>query len=194
LFGSTRAHKALRKELVENQKIDGIIQLPSGAFKPYTGVSTAIVCFTRTDDFSNDAIWFYDIQADGRSLDDKRTSLLEERLLGPWPKEEPVDPDDPTETPVPAELTSEQLAKNNLPDVVARFFNQEGEKSRERTEQSFLVPVEEIREADYDLSMNRYKEIVFEQEETRDPKEIIAEIEALDTQIAGALAELKGML
>ena len=180
LFGSTRAHKTLRKELVDNQKIDGIIKLPSGAFKPYTGVSTAIVCFTRTDSpGQNEHIWFYDITADGRSLDDKRSPLLAEELLGPWPA-----------TP----LDDAQLRLNNLPDVVARFHNQTAERDRARTEASFTVPVDEIREADYDLSMNRYKEIVFETEETRDPQDILADIDALDAEIADAMSTLKGLI
>ena len=180
LFGSTRAHKTLRKELVNNQKIDGIIKLPSGAFKPYTGVSTAIVCFTRTDSpGQNEHIWFYDITADGRSLDDKRSPLLAEELLGPWPA-----------TP----LDDAQLRLNNLPDVVARFHNQTTERDRARTEASFTVPVDEIREADYDLSMNRYKEIVFETEETRDPQDILADIDALDAEIADAMSTLKGLI
>lgn len=165
---------------MDNQKIDGIIKLPSGAFKPYTGVSTAIVCFTRTDSpGQNEHIWFYDITADGRSLDDKRSPLLAEELLGPWPA-----------TP----LDDDQLRLNNLPDVVVRFHNQAAERDRARTEASFTVPVGEIREADYDLSMNRYKEIVFETEETRDPQDILADIDALDAQIATAMSTLKGLI
>ncbi|MDO5029957.1 MAG: class I SAM-dependent DNA methyltransferase [Corynebacterium sp.] len=195
LFGSTKVHKALRKELVENQSLDGVIKLPSGAFKPYTGVSTAILCFTRTDSPATDNVWFYEVLADGYSLDDKRTPLLDEHLLGVSPLSCPVDPENPGDCPEPATLTEEQHAKNNLPDVVRRFAERKGsELERVRTEQSFCVPVAEIAENDYDLSMNRYKEIVFEDVETRDPMEIIADIEALDVEIAKGMAELKVLL
>ncbi len=195
LFGSTKTHKAIRKELVENQKLDAIIKLPSGAFKPYTGVSTAILCFTRTDSKANEDVWFYEVLADGRSLDDKRTELLPLNLLGPVPKSRLPKNDDPTDRPEPVELTAEQHEKNNLPDVVARFALREtSERERARTEQSFCVPVSEIADNDYDLSMNRYKEIVFEDVETRDPLEIIAEIEALDVEIAAGMKELKDLL
>lgn len=73
LFGSSRAHKALRKMLIEEQKLDAVIAMPSGVFKPYAGVSTAILLFTKTNSGGTDAVWFYDMQADGYSLDDKRT-------------------------------------------------------------------------------------------------------------------------
>lgn len=178
LFGSTKAHKQLRKELVENQKIDCIIKLPSGTFKPYTGVSTAILCFTRTDSPANDdGVWFYDVTADGRSLDDKRTPLLDEALLGP-----------------DAQLTTEQHEKNNLPDVVARFRNKEQETERARTEQSFVVSLDDIRDADYDLSMNRYKEIAFDEAEARDAKTILADIEALNSEIYDSFRKLKELV
>lgn len=195
LFGSTKVHKALRKELVTNQKLDAVIKLPSGAFKPYTGVSTAILCFTRTDSSATDNVWFYEVLADGYSLDDKRTPLLDEHLLGCTPTVRPVDPDKRDDHPEPAALTAEQHEKNNLPDVVKRFADRDGgELERARTEQSFCVPVAEIAENDFDLSMNRYKEIVFEDVETRDPMEIIADIEALDAEIAKGMAELKALL
>lgn len=161
LFGSTKAHKTLRKALVDEHKLDAVIKLPSGVFKPYAGVSTAILCFTKTGVGGTDEVWFYDVKADGFSLDDKRN-------------------------PVEA---------NDLPDVIARWQEKSGsERERARTEQSFTVPVEEIREQGYDLSINRYKEIVYEEVEHRDPLEIIAEIEVLNEQIAKGTAELKEML
>lgn len=161
LFGSTKAHKELRKILVDEHRLDAVIKLPSGVFKPYAGVSTAILCFTKTGVGGTDEVWFYDVKADGFSLDDKRN-------------------------PVEA---------NDLPDVLTRWGERSGaERERARTEQSFTVPVDEIREQDYDLSINRYKEIVFEDVEHRDPLEIIAEIEALNEQIAKGTAELKEML
>nr|WP_187354462.1 class I SAM-dependent DNA methyltransferase [Dietzia aerolata] len=160
LFSSTTAHKTLRKRLVEEQKLDAVVKLPSGVFKPYAGVSTAILFFTKTDSGGTDNVWFYDVQADGFSLDDKRT---------------------PTEA-------------NDLPDVLARWNALDAESDRARTKQSFLVPKTDIVTQDYDLSINRYKEIVFEEVETRDPLEIIAELESLEVEIQQGLAELKAML
>ena len=194
LFGSTKAHKVLRKELVENQKLDAVIKLPSGVFKPYSGVSTAVLCFTKTDSGGTDEVWFYDMLADGRSLDDKRTPLLPENLLGPTPHE-PITAENQFEDPAPVQLTDEQLAKNNLPDLLARFRNRTTtEPGRARTEQSFTVSIDDIRATEYELSMNRYKEIVFEDEDTRDPKDILNEINQLDKEIADALSTVSGLL
>ena len=85
LFGSSRAHKELRRILVEDQKLDAIVKLPSGVFKPYAGVSTAILFFTKTESGGTEHVWFYDVTADGWSLDDKRAPLLSEDKLGPRP-------------------------------------------------------------------------------------------------------------
>jgi type I restriction enzyme M protein len=160
LFGSTKAHRSLRKELVEGQKLDAVVKLPSGVFKPYAGVSTAILFFTKTESGGTDDVWFYDVRADGFSLDDKRN---------------PVD-------------------ANDLPDVLERWRNRDAEKERKRTEQSFMVPKSEIVEQGYDLSLNRYKEIEYDEVEHRPPLEIIADIEKLDAEIADGMAELKAML
>ncbi len=161
LFGSTKAHRALRRALVEEQKLDAVVKLPSGVFKPYAGVSTAILLFTKTDSGGTDDVWFYDVRADGFSLDDKRS---------------PVE-------------------QNDLPDLVKRWGERTTtERERARTEQSFLVPKQEIVDQDYDLSLNRYKEIEVQEEEHRDPLEIIAEIRALEQEIAAGLDELEGML
>ena len=195
LFGSTKAHKQLRKHLIDEQRLDAVIKLPSGTFKPYSGVSTAILCFTRTDRGSTEDVWFYEVTADGFSLDDKRTPLLDTHLLGPTPTVRPRDLEAAGDNPDAATLTAEQHESNNLPDVLTRWQERTGaERDRTRTEQSFTVPVEEIREADYDLSMNRYKEIVFDAEATRDPLEIIAEIKELDAEIAAGLDKLEAML
>lgn len=192
LFGSTKAHKSLRKNLIEKHDLQAVIKLPSGAFKPYSGVSTAILCFTKTGSGGTKDVWFYDVRADGFSLDDKRTPLLDHNLLGPIPYNDEAGLRERGDA---VELTDEQLAKNNLPDVLCRFKERHGsERVRERTAQSFTVPVDEIKDADYDLSMNRYKKIVFDTEETRDPLEIIAEMEEIDVQISAALAELKEAL
>ncbi|WP_286955163.1 MULTISPECIES: type I restriction-modification system subunit M [Corynebacterium] len=195
LFGSTKAHKQLRKHLLDDQRLDAIIKLPSGTFKPYSGVSTAILCFTRTDRGASEDVWFYEITADGYSLDDKRTPLLPEHLLGTSPTVRPRNADVYDDDPKPAILSSEQHQANNLPDVITRWAERTGtERDRARTEQSFTVPAEEIRAADYDFSMNRYKEIVLDTEQTRDPLEIIAELKDLDREIAAGLEKLEAML
>ncbi len=161
LFGSSTAHKALRKALVEDQKLDAVVKLPSGVFKPYAGVSTAILFFTKTDSGGTDDVWFYDTQADGFSLDDKRNAI----------------------------------DANDLPDVRSRWASRATtERERARTEQSFCVPKAEISAPEYDLSLNRYREIVHDEAEHRAPLDVIADIEALENEIASGLAELKAML
>jgi type I restriction enzyme M protein len=136
------------------------VKLPSGVFKPYAGVSTAILFFTKTNSGGTDQVWFYDVQADGFSLDDKRT-------------------------PVEA---------NDLPDVLARWQRLDAEQGRGRTEKSFLVPKADIVAEGYDLSINRYKKIEYDEVEHRDPLDIVADIEGLEDEIAKGLAELKTML
>lgn len=179
LFGSSKAHKAIRKMLVEDHKLDAVIKLPSGVFRPYAGVSTAIVMFTKTNSGGTENVWFYDLQADGWSLDDKRTALLPDDKLGPIPT---------------ATLTDEEYAKNNLPDVLARWEARFDEKGRARTEQSFLVPKAEIAANGYDLSRNRYKEVVHEEIEYDAPADIIAELRVIEKDIADGLHKLEGML
>ena len=165
LFGSSKAHKTLRRILVEEQKLDAIISMPSGVFKPYAGVSTAILFFTKTNSGGTDHVWFYDMQADGYSLDDKRT---------------------------PLDLTKHE--QNNLPDILTRWRNREVECERKRTEQSFLVPKAEIAENDYDLSINRYKEIVYDEVEYDPPTVILDELDTLEIEIQEGMAELRRML
>ncbi len=161
LFGTSTAHKAIRKVLVEDQKLDAVVKLPAGAFRPYSGVSTAILFFTKTNSGGTDQVWFYDVRADGLSLDDKRT---------------PVD-------------------ANDLPDLLARWPERNGsERARARTEKSFTVPKADIVAEGYDLSLNRYREVVHDEVEHRDPLEIIADIEALNAEIDSGVAELKAML
>ncbi|TBF34416.1 SAM-dependent DNA methyltransferase [Rhizobium leguminosarum] len=180
LFGSSTAHKAIRKMLVDDHKLDAIVKLPSGVFKPYAGVSTAIVFFTKTNSGGTDHVWFYDLQADGMSLDDKRQMLVSEEKFGSVPKEA---------------LSEDEHEKNNLPDVVARWKERAGtERDNPRSGQSFTVKREEIAGADYDLSLNRYKEVVHEATEHRPPKEIIAELLKLEDEIAEGLKELEAML
>ncbi|MFI8349967.1 N-6 DNA methylase [Streptomyces sp. NPDC085596] len=179
LFGSTKAHKELRRMLVEEQKLDAVVKLPSGVFKPYAGVSTAILFFTKTDSGGTDEVWFYDVQADGFSLDDKRNPLFTEDRLGVGV----------------TGLTAEEHARNNLPDILARWKRRTtDERDRTRTDQSFCVPKSDIAAQGYDLSLNRYKEIVHEEVVTRAPLEILDELEKLNTEIEAGTAQLKEML
>ena len=161
LFGSSNAHKQLRKALVEEQKLDAIVSMPSGVFKPYAGVSTAILFFTKTNSGGTDHVWFYDMQADGYSLDDKR---------------------------------SPQPDKSDLPDILKRWQNRAAETKRARTDQSFLVPKADIAANDYDLSLNRYKEVVHEAVEHDSPKEILTHLAKLEDEIAKGRKELEGLL
>ena len=160
LFGSTKAHKEIRAEIVSNQQLDAIISMPSGVFKPYAGVSTAIVFFTKTDGHKNDKVWFYDMQNDGYTLNDNRTAC----------------------------------EGSNIPDILERFENLDKEETRKRTEQSFFVPISEIEANDFDLSINRYKEIVYEKIEYEKPSKIISDIEEIEMKIGLGLSELKKMI
>ncbi len=178
LFGSSTAHKSIRRMLVEDHKLDGIVKLPSGVFRPYAGVSTAIVLFTKTNSGGTDNVWFYDCQADGFSLDDKRTALLSSEKIGPR-----------------AKLAEGEHDKNNLPDIVVRWTGRNGsERKRSRTAQSFCVSKAEIAATGYDLSLNRYKEVVHRVTAHRQPKDILAELKALESDISNGLAELERML
>jgi type I restriction enzyme M protein len=160
LFGSSRAHKAIRKEIIENHKFEAIISMPSGVFKPYAGVSTGIMIFTKTGAGGTDKVWFYDMEADGYSLDDKRIPIKD----------------------------------NDIPDIVARFSNLANEEKRKRTEKSFFVPKDEIAANDYDLSINRYKEVKYEEVDYEEPKVILKRISGLEDQICDGLAILQMML
>ena len=160
LFGASKAHKQIRKEILENNKLDAVISMPSGVFKPYAGVSTAILVFTKTGSGGTDKVWFYDMKADGLSLDDKR----------------------------------QEVAENDIPDIIERYNNLDKEAERKRTEQSFMVDLDEIVNNDYDLSINKYKEIVYEAVEYPPTEEIISEIEEIENTIQTEMAELKKLL
>ncbi|WP_148347392.1 type I restriction-modification system subunit M [Clostridium butyricum] len=160
LFGSTGGHKSIRKEIVENHKLEAIISMPSGVFKPYAGVSTAIMILTKTGTGGTDKVWFYDMKADGYSLDDKRNPIEE----------------------------------NDIPDIMERFNNLDKEVDRKRTEQSFFVPVEEIRENGYDLSINKYKEIEYEEVVYDEPKVILDRVKKLEEEIKAGIDELERII
>lgn len=181
LFGSSKAHQELRKLLVEKHKLEGVLKLPSGVFRPYAGVSTAILLFTKTGVGGTDHVWFYDMQADGYSLDDKRNALLPDEKLGVL-----------TQSP----LADEEHAKNNLPDVLARWLHRDdGERENQRTAQSFCVPKAEIAATGtYDLSLNRYKVVEHEAQVHDKPADIIAELRKLETEISDGLTKLEALL
>lgn len=160
LFGTTKAHQSLRKELIENHKLQAVISMPSGVFKPYSGISTAVLVFTKTGAGGTDKVWFYDMNADGFSLDDKRNPV----------------------------------AENDIPDILARFHNLAGETSRARTEQSFFVPKSEIERNNYDLSINRYKEVVHEKIEYDKTDVILTRIDTLIADIAKQAKQVREML
>lgn len=180
LFGSSKAHKELRKMIVEDHKLDAVVSLPSGVFKPYAGVSTAILFFTKTNSGGTENVWFYDVQADGWSLDDKRTAMLSEDKLGATPK---------------TALSKEEHLKNNLPDALERWAKREKEElKRKRTEQSFCVSKSEIATEGYDLSLNRYKKVIHEEVNHRPPLEIISDLNKLESEIQKGLVDLESML
>ena len=160
LFGSSNAHKAIRQELVENQRLEAVISMPSGVFKPYAGVSTGILIFTKTGHGGTDNVWFYDMTADGFSLDDKRTEIKD----------------------------------NDIPDIISRFKNLEAEKDRKRTDKSFMVSKKEIADNDYDLSINKYKEIEYVAVEYPPTSEIMANIREIEKQIGQEMDELEKLL
>jgi len=184
LFGSGKAHKSLRQEIVANNKLEAVISMPSGVFKPYAGVSTAILIFTKTGSGGTDNVWFYDMKADGKSLDDKRNLLVDEDLFASFTEGAQI-------------LSEEEKAKNhhnfNIPDIIARY-PQRASDSRARTEQSFLVPFAEIEENDYDLSINRYKEIVYEEVDYDKPEVILERIEKLDEERKECITVIKKLL
>jgi len=160
LFGSSTAHKAIRKEIIENNRLEAVISMPSGVFKPYAGVSTAILIFTKTGHGGTDKVWFYDMKADGRSLDDKRNEIEE----------------------------------NDIPDIIARFHNLEAETDRERTEQSFFVPKEEIVENNYELSINKYKKVEYVPVEYPSTEEIMTDLRELEAKISEEMEALSQLL
>jgi type I restriction enzyme M protein len=159
LFGSQKAYQTIRKTIVEDHKLEGLIAMPSGVFKPYAGVSTAVLIFTKTNAGGTDNVWFYQMEADGLSLDDKR---------------QPVE-------------------ENDIPDILQRWQNRDPEKDCNRTSKAFFVPKDEIKDNNYDLSINRYKEIEYEEVEYEPPKEILQKLQKLENEIQQDLDALEKM-
>ena len=160
LFGSSTAHKAIRQAIVDGNRLEAVISMPSGVFMPYAGVSTGIMIFTKTGHGGTDNVWFYDMQSDGFSLDARR----------------------------------EPLSENDIPDIIARFHNLTEEESRERTDKSFFVPVAEIVANDYDLSINKYKQTVYEAVEYRSAQEIMTNLYELQIQFSEGMEKLNDLL
>lgn len=169
LFGSSNAHQQLRKTLIEDNQLEGIISLPSGVFKPYAGVSTAVMLFTKGGETEN--VWFYDLQADGFSLDDKRTPL-------------------------------KGKGSNDLPDLIKQWHHYSAntlagksvKKWADKTQKAFMVSKKDIADNKYDLSINRYKEVVYEEEVYEPPKKILKKLKKLEQDILKDLDELEAML
>ena len=159
LFGSSNAHKKLRKMLLEKCQLEAIVSMPSGVFKPYAGVTTAVLVFTKG--YHTERVWFYDMTADGYSLDDKRMFID---------------------------------GKGDIPHVIERFKERFKEEPKDRKGKCFFVPVEEIMEEDYDLSINRYKEIVYEEVEYEPPKVILSKILQAEGRIREEIEELEKMI
>lgn len=160
LFGSSAAHKSIRRELVENHQLRVVISMPSGVFKPYAGVSTAVLVFTKTGAGGTDQVWFYDMKADGFTLDDKRS----------------------------------ETASNDIPDIIERFHHLENEAARERTEQSFFVPKQEIVDNGYDLSINKYKKVEYVAVNYPPTAEIFDNLLELQGEIDEEMRKLKKLL
>ncbi len=160
LFGSSNAHKQIRQEIIENHKLDAVISMPSGVFKPYAGVSTAVLFFTKTGTGGTDNVWFYDMQADGFTLDDKRAETKD----------------------------------NDISDIVTRYHNLDKEINRLRTDKSFLVPFTDIKANDWDLSLNRYKEVVYDEVTYAQPSVIIQDIKNLQEENKQKLLILEELL
>ena len=195
LFGSTKSHKEIRRTIIEDHKLDAVVSLPSGVFKPYAGVSTAILFFTKTNSGGTDNVWFYDMQADGFSLDDKRTPLVKDKDGNEKQLTTEADAIDKSllkEDKAPSEQPNHKL--NNIPDVLYRWQQLDKEVSRKRTDQSFYVPVADILANDYDLSINRYKEVVYEEVQYDEPKVILERIKSLQQAMDQGIADLEKML
>ena len=158
LFGSSKAHRDLRKMLVETCELQAVVKMPAGVFKPYAGVSTAILVFVKGG--QTEQVWFYNMEADGYSLDDKR----------------------------------DKIEANDIPDVLSRWKKRDAKKDTDRKAKAFFVPVAEIRDNKYDLSINRYKEIEYEEVEYDPPKVILGKLRALEGDIRKDLDKLEGML
>jgi len=159
LFGAAKAFVQARKKLVDEAELKAVITMPSGIFKPYAGVSTAILIFTRAGETEH--VWFYDMQSDGYSLDDKRTKLD---------------------------------GYGDLQDIVARYKKRNPKKDTDRKEKCFFVPKNELVDNDYDLSVNRYREDVYEEIKYEEIEKILEKLNIFEKDIMSELDELARLL
>lgn len=221
LFGSGKAYKSIRQEIIANNKLEAVISMPSGVFKPYAGVSTAIIIFTKTGTGGTDNVWFYDMLADGKSLDDKRNLLVDEDLFMDFAFGNALENAD-------EEIKRSVHEKFNLPQILdhyryykSDYFKKMHGKNGEllqvkdvpdnldfnqfmggtlthdysdRTSQSFLVPFKEIKENGWDLAINTYKEIVYEEVIYDEPKVILNRIDDLSIAREKLAKQLKNIL
>lgn len=179
LFSSSKAHQQIRTEIIDHHKLQAVISMPSGVFKPYAGVSTAILIFTKTKSGGTDKVWFYDMQADGYTLDDKRT---------------PQAPEYETFADLEKLIEQKEVPGTDIPDIISRWQNLKGEEKRTRTDKSFFVQVDEIRNNKYDLSINRYKQIIYDEKEFDSPTKILKDIKQLDEQRNSEMVQLMELL
>lgn len=172
LFGSSKAHQAVRKLLIEDNQLEAVINLPSGVFKPYAGVATAILIFTKGG--ATDQVWFYDLQDDGFSLDDKRNALYQDKQGNPLG------------------------FAGDLPKVLAGYQSRDkaitGTEANDKKQASFWVSKADIAANKYDLSVNRYQEVVYEEEQYEAPKVLLKRLMDLEMSILQDLTELERML
>jgi type I restriction enzyme M protein len=172
LFGSSKAHQKARELLIEDNQLDAVINLPSGVFRPYAGVATAILLFTKGG--KTDHVWFYEVQDDGFSLDDKRDPLY---------KDEDARPLD---------------FAGDMPKVLDGYVCRDklisDTDKNDRTQSSFWVSKEELADSKYDLSISRYKKVIYEDEAYEQPKVILKQLKLFEQEIMSELDELEAML
>ncbi len=172
LFGSSKPHQALRQMLVDENQLEAVINLPSGVFKPYAGVATAILLFTKGG--QTDHVWFYDVQDDGYSLDDKRDPLHQDEQGRPI------------------------SFAGDMPKVLAAWQQRDkaaaATEANDRGTRNFWVSRDELAARKYDFSFNRYYDKPYEEEKYDPPKKILGRMKALEAEILKDMDELEGML
>lgn len=164
LFGAGKAFKQLRKKIVEEAELKAVISMPSGVFKPYAGVSTAVLIFTKGGETEH--TWFYNMENDGYELSDKRTPMMKNGIRD----------------------------YGDLQDIIQKYHSRDPQKDIDRKLKYFFVPIAEIKDYDYDLSFNKYKEEVYEEVEYKEPTVIFEQLESIEENIKHELASLKEMI
>lgn len=165
LFGSTNAFITVRKLLLDKCELKAVIAMPSGVFKPYAGVASAILLFTKGGETKN--VWFYEMKGDGWSLDDKRNPKI---------------------------LPNGYRDFEDLHIIIEKYKKRNPKKEIDRTQQNFFVPKQEIVDNDYDLSLSRYKEDIYIPKIFDKPKVIIKKLSLIEKQINESIEELENLL